>query len=132
MNILSQIAQAMQTVLTTIASSTARETGFIKRQRKLSGANFVQTLVFGWMSNPSATLEELTQTAVAQGLDLRFTPEASNFLESILEKAVDTLISAENATVDILQRFNGVYLLDSTVIRLPDSLEEVWQGCQGK
>ena len=31
----------------------------------------------------------------------------------------------------LLQRFNGVYLLDSTVIKLPDSFAEQYPGCGG-
>jgi len=78
MNILAQIADSMQIILNETAN--ARKTGFIKRQRKINGSNFVQTLVFGWLSNPDSTIEELAQTAVAldapitpQGLDKRFT-----------------------------------------------------------
>ena len=45
MNILSRVCEAMQTILTLTADKIARETGFIKRMRKLSGSTFVQTLV---------------------------------------------------------------------------------------
>ena len=64
MNIISRVCKAMQTVLTIIADNIARESGFLQRLRKLSGCKFVQTLVFGWLSNPDATLEELSQTSV--------------------------------------------------------------------
>ena len=74
MEIISQVADTMQTVLTETADQLAQETGLIKRQRKLSGASFVQTLVFGWLSNPDATLDELAQTATAIGVEI--TPEA--------------------------------------------------------
>jgi len=47
MDILSKITDAMQVVLSETADAIARKTGFIKRQRKLSGSNFIQTLVFG-------------------------------------------------------------------------------------
>jgi hypothetical protein len=33
------------------------------------------------------------------------------------------------ASIPILQRFNGVYIRDSTVITLPKELAEVWPGC---
>ncbi len=62
MNILSQISDAMQVVLKETANNIARKAGFIKRQRKLNGSDFVQTLVFGWLSNPDSTIEELAQT----------------------------------------------------------------------
>ncbi len=47
MDIISQVASAMQTVLTTECDILARTKGVIKRQRKLTGCQFVQTLVFG-------------------------------------------------------------------------------------
>ena len=54
-----QVAEAMQTVLTTTADNAAQETGFVQRESKMGGAAFAQTLVFGWLENPEATLEEL-------------------------------------------------------------------------
>jgi hypothetical protein len=138
MNIIPRIADAMQTVLTTTADITARETGFVQRQRKLSGSVFAQTLVFGWLANPDASLGELTQTTAClgvniapQALDQRFTYQASEFLKKTLENAVGALIAAEPVAIPILQRFNGVHIQDSSVITLPDELSETWQGCGG-
>lgn len=76
MSIVPQVADAMQEILTETADVIGRETGFIQRQRKLSGSSFVQTLVFGWLSNPDATLEELAQTAATLGIDI--TPQGLN------------------------------------------------------
>jgi hypothetical protein len=102
MNILSKIADSMQVVLTQTANIIAKETGFVKRLRKLDGSKFVQTLVFGWLSNLDSTIEELAQTAAAldvpitpQGLDKRFTPEAANLLEKVLENAVTTSVKTQ-------------------------------------
>ena len=58
MNKITQIARAMQEVLTTISKQAGRESGFIQREVKLDGASFIQTLVFSWMANPEASLEE--------------------------------------------------------------------------
>jgi hypothetical protein len=138
MNIIPQIAQAMQTVLTTVADISGHVTGFIKRKRKFSGSNFVQTLVFGWLANPDASLDELSQTAASlgldispQGLDQRFTKEASECLKLTLESAVATVIADHPVAIPILQQFNGVYIQDSSVVVLPDSLSEVFKGCGG-
>jgi len=128
----------MQSVLTTTADDTGRLTGFVKRERKVSGSSFIQTLVFGWLANPSASLEELTQTAASlgleispQGLDQRFTKEASECLKQTLEAAVGTLIADHPVSIPILQRFNGVYIQDSSVVVLPDELSLIWLGCGG-
>jgi len=138
MGILSQVAKSMQAILTKTADILGRETGFIKRLRKLSGSSFVQTLVFGWLSNPNSTLEELCQTSAAlgtgisaPGLSKRFTQEASEFLRKVLEAAVGVVIASNPVTIPILQRFNGVSIQDSSVIPLPDELAEIWVGCGG-
>ena len=60
MKIIPQVAKGLQYVLTSVSDVIAGDSGFIQRLRKLSGSGFVQTLVFGWLANPKATLEELT------------------------------------------------------------------------
>jgi hypothetical protein len=59
----SQIQEALEQVLEKDANRLAREVGFVKRERNLSGADFVQTLVFGWLEKGDASLERLTQVA---------------------------------------------------------------------
>ena len=61
------VAATMQTVLTTVANAAAHTTGFIQRQRQLTGASFVQALVFGFLAKPTLSREQLAQTAVAVG-----------------------------------------------------------------
>lgn len=136
MTTVTQVSQAMQTLLTEVADEAGMNSGFIQRRRKLSGASFVQTLVFGWMSNPQASLEELSQSAATcgvvvsgQGLDQRFNQRASQCLKQVLEGSVRMLLEAEGGQVGFLGRFQGVYLLDSTIIGLPRGLQEVWSGC---
>ncbi len=138
MNILTQVIEGMQDILTESSDIIGRETKFIQRQRKLSGSSFVQTLVFGWLSNPEATLEELCQTAAILGIQIsppglskRFTPQASDFLQKVLETAVSTVIASEPVAIPILARFNGVHLQDSSIVTLPDELAAVWVGCGG-
>jgi hypothetical protein len=138
MNIIPKIAESMQTILNDVANENATKCNFIKRQRKFSGSSFVKTLVFGWLDNPNATLDELTQSAIdldvditPQALDQRFTYEASECLKQTMESAVGMLIASEAVNIPILERFNGVYIQDSTVITLPDQLSDVWAGCGG-
>ena len=139
MSIIPKIVKAMQAILTTNADKRSKDVGFIKRQRKFTGSTFAQTLVFGWLNDPEATLEDLTQTAAdlgvsvsPQGLDKRFTSEAAEFLKLILEDTVSTLISADPAAISILHRFHGVYIKDSSIVMLPDELHDTWQGCGGR
>ena len=49
-----QVATALQVVLTTVATTVAGSTGFIRRQRHLTGAGFVQAVVFGFLAHPGS------------------------------------------------------------------------------
>ena len=51
-----QLSQILQQLLIEDSNQIGRESGFIQRQRKLSGASFAQSLVFGWQANPKASL----------------------------------------------------------------------------
>ncbi len=86
-----QLATALQTLLTTTADATARVTHFVQRRSKLSGAGFVQALVFAWLADPQATVEARAQAAAAtgvtispQGLEQRCTEGAAVFLDLLL------------------------------------------------
>jgi hypothetical protein len=136
MTTIPQLVEILQELLTSVADRIARETGFERRESKLGGAEFSQTLVFGWLANPEATLNELVQTAATlgiiiteQGLDNRFTAPAAECLRQILATAVGMVVSARPAVLPILQRFNGVYIQDSTTITLPEALADLWHGC---
>lgn len=132
------LADTMQTLLTITADTLARATGFTRRRSPLTGARFAQALVFGWLANPEASLEELSQSAATggtpvtpQALDQRFTPTAAAYLQQVLGTAVQTLVASDPVAVPLLQRCAGVYLLDSSTVVLPDALAEVWPGCGG-
>jgi hypothetical protein len=131
-----QVAAAMQTVLTDVADQAGRDTNFIVREVKLRGSTFTQTLTFGWLSDPDATVEGLAQTAATlgvqitpQGLDQRFTEEAAACLEQVFAAALQQLISAEPVAVPLLNRFTAVQIQDSSTITLPKALADVWFGC---
>jgi len=138
MTIIARVSQAMQQVLTDTATKAAQETGFIQRQVKVTGANFCQTVVFGWLADPEATLEALCQMGVTvglaitpQGLDQRFTQAASDCLYQVLQAALRKTIQSEEVAIPVLQRFNGVYIEDSSSVTLPPELASIWSGCGG-
>ena len=117
-----KLAETIQTVLGETADTLARETDFIKRERKFKGSSFAQTLIFGWTANPNSTLSELQQTAVASGvevsaqaLDKRFSEEASLFMYRLLQTALENLITANSpVAIPLFERFNGVYIDDAS------------------
>lgn len=136
MTIIEQVADALQDVFGDVAQRLARDTRFVQRESKLGGAHVVQTLVFTYLANPDATLEELSQTAAAlnvaitpEGLTQRFTAEAATFLQEVLAAAVTRTLAADPLAIPLLERFAGVYLEDSTSIVLPEALRDHWAGC---
>lgn len=138
MNNVPRVAEAMQRVLEWKAEEIGRQSGFIKRERKLNGSSFVKALVMGWLSNGEASISELSQTAAAagvqiseQGLAKRFTPEAAECMKQVLEAAMEEVIAAEPVAIELLRRFTGVHLLDSSTIGLPRALATIWSGCGG-
>jgi hypothetical protein len=132
------VCAALHAVLTSVANTAARSTGFIQRQRTLTGASFVQALVFGFLAKPTALGDFLAQAAAAagtpiseQGLTQRFTPQAAACLQTVLGAAAQQVVVADPVAIPLLERFTGVYVLDSTVIMLPDALASQWQGNGG-
>ncbi len=139
MTTIAHVAATMQEVLTTTADAAARASRFVQRTSPLGGATFTQTLVFGFLANPNAALEELAQTAATlgvevspQALDQRFTESAALCLERVLSTAITRVVAAAPVAIPILERFTAVYLQDSSTIVLPDALAAVWQGCGGR
>jgi hypothetical protein len=132
------VCVALRPLMTEAAEAAARASGFVRRRSKLTGAAFVQAVVFGWLNRPEASLEELAQTAAAvgvpispQGLDQRFGERAAALLRAVLEAALGAAVSAEAVAVPLLRRFAAVYLLDSTQVALPDALAAAWRGGGG-
>jgi len=69
MTSVTEIGQAIRSVLSVVGDKVARATGFTKRKSKLTGAKFAQTTVLGWLSQPEATLDELSRAAGRRSRD---------------------------------------------------------------
>src|SRR5438105_9804433 len=133
-----QFAETLRQILEEEANQLAKETGFIQRERTITGADFAQTLIFGWLEEPEITLDGLTQIAqrrevqiTASGWHQRFSPEAVAFVERLLERLTQVRLEAEAAPVALLKRFKAVIVEDSSTISLPDEVVELWRGCGG-
>ena len=135
----SQLAEAIQTVLTTRAKELERPSGFVQRSTaQLDGASFAQTTVLGWMDQPQASYSQLQHVAAslgvgvsAQAIEQRFGEASSTFMQRLLEEAVGQVISQEVRVPELLGRFNGVYLQDGSLISLPGELAQDWPGWGG-
>lgn len=139
MTSVTQIEEALQQIFQEEAAQLARDTGFIQRERNLTGADFAQLLIFGWMQHPESTLGQLAQLAPIRettispaGLSQRFTQQAADFLYALLQRVTAEHIQAEAVDVPLLRRFSAVIVEDSTQILLPDDLAFVWQSCGGR
>jgi hypothetical protein len=134
-----EVNQTLRSVFTDVADRAARATEFVRRESKMSGSVFAQTLTFGWLNNPDAGLGELTQLSGAlgvpitcQGLDQRFGCRAAKFLLTLLSEAIRRVVTADPVAIPILQRFvGGVWVMDSSTLTLPDALAALWPGCGG-
>jgi hypothetical protein len=109
----------------------------VRREREFNGPTLVQTFVFGFLSQPDADSTDLAQTAsqcnvqvtasaIDQWLDK---PQTATFFKDFIGKVAEYVVLAEAADVELLKRFSGVHLLDSTTVALPDELAHVWSGC---
>src|SRR5207302_1899861 len=139
MSSISQVAQAMQHVLTTQAKHIERETGFVQRSTvQLDGPTFAQMTVFGWMDNPEASYGQLQHVAASldvsvstQAVEQRFGEASAALLRELLQEAVGEVLCSEASAPELLSRFNGVYVQDGTIISLPAELGDEWRGCGG-
>src|SRR5215211_2247664 len=134
-----KVAEAIRRILTEVADEAAKRTGFVKRQRQLTGATFVQTVVASFWQAPDSTWELLAQTAAGvgvaispQGLSQRFTERAAECLKAVLEAAVAEVVAAEPVALPALERFSAVEIQDSSTVALPHELAAVWPGCGGR
>jgi hypothetical protein len=133
---IAELGAVLQNLLIVDAEQLGRASGFIQRQRKLSGASFVQSLVFGWQANPKASLEELCQSAAVcgvsispQGLQERLNSvQATTFLQQMLEQSLTYLVTGVDHALPALEQFAGIYLQDSTTVALPSSLAADWRA----
>jgi hypothetical protein len=136
---LSQVECSLKHILEERANVLARETGCIERQRKFSGADLLQTLVFGWLSHPDASLEALASVATLREVEVtdtaihkRFTQACAHFLHAILEEMTSVVVEAEREVpLELVSRFEAIVLEDSSTVALPNESVTCWQGCGG-
>jgi hypothetical protein len=139
MNIFHEVAQAIQSIFSEETDELAKKTGFIKRQRKLTGSLFIKTLLFGWMQNKPASVEALVRAGFThklyisgQGLTKRFTEESAYFVSRVLENALRRVIKSTAVDIEVIKRFSAIYIADCSKIALPNELKNIWRDTGGK
>jgi len=133
-----QCEAMLNQILNERANELAKETDFIKRERKLTGASFVQVMALGHLHQPEATLEQLTQDAQicgvqisASGLHQRCTEQAASFLQAVLAELVEQVVRVQAVPVALFKHFKQVIIEDGSTIVLPAELADLWEGCGG-
>lgn len=132
---ITKLPNRIKEFLTETAKRVAISRGFIKRRRKLTGCSFVQALILGNLSDADCSMERMCQLLheesviiSKQGLDFRFNDSAIDFMRSMYEESIGLFANSFKLDCGILQKFNNVKLLDSSNIKLPDSMEGLYKG----
>jgi hypothetical protein len=135
---LSSFSKPIQGFFTTTAERLARATGFVQRQSKVTGAHWLQTLTWGFVEKPDASLNDLAQASedlgvavTPQGLHDRLTDSAVDFAKAAFQQSLDLFRQEQSLPVELLERFTEVQVQDSSSIALPESLKEEFPGCGG-
>lgn len=111
---------------------------FVKRDTGLKASTFLKTFTAGVWDLHEITLDLLAEKCCESQYGLTLTKQAlfkrlkagSMFLKELLAVAVTYAAqhSIATETIDALKQFKNVYICDSTLIDLPDKLENIYRG----
>ncbi len=132
-----QLAPRLQVFFTQTANAMARKTKFVRRESKMTGALFLQSVVFGFEEQPDACLTDLIGTSddlgvviTKQGLHERI-QNAVPFLREMFEHGLRLFRHDLPLDAAVLKQFSGIFITDSTVVALPEGLRAEFPGCGG-
>jgi AcrR family transcriptional regulator len=133
---LTALSACLQELFGPLAEFLAGWVGFVVLRRKLTGPAVARALVFTWMANPKATLQDIaaglgvTEQALQKHLDRK----AHAFFRALIERALSSLARARFAahSLGLLRAFAAVVVDDCTTVTLPASLAALFPGCGGK
>jgi len=72
--------------------------------------------------------EDLGVEISESGLHQRMTPEAVAFLEALLQKSIELMTNTAGLGDEVLRQFSAIYLIDSSVITLPEAMQAAFAG----
>lgn len=112
----------------------AKDTGFIKRERDLTGFNFLVLMVFGLISLKVPSLGGLVDAIKIkisrEALHKRFTCKAVAFLKQVLISIQRTCIE-QRIDSKFLDVFSKVIICDSTWWEIKEKLQHIFRGFGG-
>jgi len=118
---------------------TARETGFIKRDRKINSVLMFWTLSVGFGVQLQRTLASLRRLYEKEGeihissssFYDRFTPELVEFIHACVLHGLEDITQSPNRKLnDKLAGFEDIVTQDSTIIRLHEKLADKWPAAR--
>lgn len=117
----------------------ARQSGFVERRSPVTGIRFLLTFTTGLLNTPDGTLAQLAAflgatggaTVSPQAVDERINSMAREFMGACLGRALKMSASIPRGTSGALDRFDHVYVIDSTNFKLHPALAPCFRGCGG-
>ncbi len=140
--IVPEIAEIVNFYSPELIEQIARETGFVQRESKLGGMEFLVLMTQGLYAHPDATLNQMSgmlkdinpQLEISgPGLQQRIVGSGGKFLMEMLSEALELSVSRsiDESIPELLRVFQKVLLLDSTQVSLPEKLSSRWAGSGG-
>jgi len=120
---------------------TAKETGLIKRERKIDPVIMFWVLVLGYGTSLQRTLASLKRNYETSSKKIlsdsswyyRFTPELVSFLRECVRRGSEHLAQDPCRTLDKrLSPFEDVLIQDNTIIRLHEKLAKIWPATRSR
>ena len=116
----------------------AKETGTVKRQRKVKIVDFVWTLILGFAVNSERSIAGLRRAYTkSTGVKLvqsafydRFTPQLVELLKLLVADVIEVVVPGTDDSQGIFASFKEVLAVDATVIRLHAMLEKQYAACR--
>jgi hypothetical protein len=104
----------------------AMKTGFIKRSRKLSASNFVNTLMFSCCNQANTSLpdiaadldQQFSVTISKEGIHKKFNAQAVSFLKELIKSHISEQL-LHQADTELKKHFTAINIKDSSKFSLP-------------
>lgn len=117
----------------------ARETGFLKRESKVTPSAFFDLLMYNIGSGGSKSLQQMSIEAISehninvskQGIDKRFNESTIVFLKRLIEKLLSVEMNKQHIDTGWLRNFNRVLLKDGTRFEIKEAYKVFFPGHGG-
>ena len=130
-------AARLKTFLQQVADQASQGSGFVKRRSKISSQHFAQVMILGCLENPNAALNTFCQVSEALGVKVseagwheRINPKAVAFLADLFQCSLCHFRQESGFPAEVLKGFDAVQIVDSSLVRLPKHLAQVFPGCR--